>query len=181
MSFRQKDVEGALASLWKPDWDAQGAKTEDWAVLVAHRLRALCRHASQGRYKSPKPAWVADIWREAGAEAQQSSAQEFVYVWDKFMRNMWRSTSAEGQREYAVRVCPREGEPCPIAVFADGAEREVTDISVEELEVPGRIAIGRPVPKSVVKVKKQRVTGKTKPRNAAKYLASVANSETRQK
>jgi len=145
LSFKQRDMEVAIDALWQTDWNLGDDNKRKWGETLAHRVRALCRFASQGRYRKPTPVWVGEIWLSPSAGSASSVAPplDWLFGWDAELRNCWRSRGVSGAREYAVSVKPEDGAAeyeSPIAAWSDGTHYVVCDIANEDIAMTSRVA-----------------------------------------
>ena len=148
LCFSKKLLErSVLAAHDQAKLGLKGKDRDDYGQTMTRRLRNMMRAVSQGIRKSPSAAWVRELpWIGAAAPTSgppmpsfsPTEAPAFMYGYDAEQRLAWRVRFGTTEKELAVSMFARDAAAptdAIVAKFSDGAEHEVSDLSVAEWQV----------------------------------------------
>jgi len=104
----------------------------EWADVTSKRFRAMCRSITQTEKKSPKIAWLGELWGAEGRAVVPTEAK-FFYGFDFSLKFGWRQPVAGGRKEFAKSiVADGTDDDFVKAVFGDKEEVELPDVTVAQ-------------------------------------------------
>jgi len=104
---------------------------DDWTRTCATRLRAMCRGISQTELKSPKAAWLAELWGVQG----DSQEEAYLFGFAKDTGLAWRARAGHTKsKEFSESLFVNDDSEFLQAKFADGAVVELPDLTKNQWE-----------------------------------------------
>jgi hypothetical protein len=156
-SFRRSDVTSAMkviAEVMKEKASLKDDHVEAWIEVHTRRLMNLCHVVSQGLAPSRvTPQWVRDLpipdeakpkGKPPATKAAKTTDIEYTYGFSKELKLAWRADSADPKlRKVMAQPFEVQGMPddkFPVAIWTDGHEKEISNITVGGFK---KLVIGR--------------------------------------
>ena len=144
LCFAKSVVSKALRLLleMKADDPAFYLRPEDesnYILTMTRRVVNLCSAVREGSHRPSKAAWVKSLpWATPPAKAMPPPCvdDDWVFGYDPEARSAWRAWTQSGKvgaRQYCLEMKkPSEGSGAMLAVFDDGTNWKVTDVTYDD-------------------------------------------------